>query len=341
MNFSDLCEIVTDLKLEYPNRWTEKILGPTSIDYPIPGHFIFIGDAKFLASFENTMGNPIYKKMGIIVDRKLYEAKKELFTSFEENIAFLVTTSSITQTIFKISKPFYNAKYADINNMVDGRQMGTAKVHPTASIAQNVFLGEDVEVGEGSVIHSGTVIMGKSKVGKNTTIYPNVNIYSFVNIGDNCRVHSGTIIGTDGFGYVFDSGVHNKIWHFGGVNIADDVEIGGGTTIDSGTFSPTVIGKGSKIDNQVQIAHNDILGIGVIMCGQSGLAGTVKVGNYCVLGGKAGVVNGVEIADGTQIGGASVVTASTKPKDILAGHPARPVKDWLRSVARLRQLSRK
>jgi UDP-3-O-[3-hydroxymyristoyl] glucosamine N-acyltransferase len=341
MKFTDLQKIVEDLDIKYPNEWAESILGPTSIEYPIENHFVFVGDKKFLKKLEENIENPAFQNMGVIVDAQLFEDKSESFDKLKEKIGYIVTTSSIPKSIIMLSKPYYDIKFGEINNMVDGRQMGTAKVHPTASIAQNVFLGENVEVAEGVVINPGCVIMGESKIGKGTVLFPNVTIYSFVTIGKNCRIHSGTTVGSDGFGYIFDAGVHHKIWHLGGVIIEDNVEVGAATTIDCGTFSPTKIGAGSKIDNLVQIGHNDQLGNGVVVCGQAGIAGSVTIGNYCVLGGKSGAVHGISIADGTQVGGAAVVTGDTKPKEVLAGHPARPLKEWLRGVAHIRKLTKR
>ena len=145
------------------------------------------------------------------------------------------------------------------------------------------------------------------------------------------------MIGSDGFGYNFDQGEHLKIWHIGGVVIGNDVEVGACTTIDSGTFTPTLLGDGSKLDNQVQIAHNCKLGRGVIMCGQSGLAGSATLGDYTLVGGKAAVGPGFTLGDRCQIGGAAVVNNDWPDDSILGGHPARPVKEWLRGVAHLRK----
>lgn len=339
MLFSSLKEFDQSLTLQIPTSWTEEILGPTAIECPMAQYFVFVKEKRFLDRLISMLENRVFEKMGVIVDAAFFDKSRDLWQEVAGRVGFIATTANVPQCMTKLSYPFYQQKFASINHVVDGRQMGTASVHPTAMIAQGVFIGEKAQIGENVIIHPGVVIMGHVSIAAGCEIYPRVTIYPHCQIGANCRIHSGTVIGADGFGYVFDKGVHHKIWHLGGVIIEKDVEIGANSTIDCGTFSPTKIGAGSKIDNQVQIGHNGQLGRGVIMCGQSGTAGTVKIGNYCVLGGRAAVANDLEIGDGCQIAGGAGVTSNWPAGQVLGGVPARPLKEWLRGVAYLRKIS--
>lgn len=277
----------------------------------------------------------------IIYDKKLWEelssSQARELERVKKGAACVMTSPHIALSMTRLSKPFFDIKNNHLNDEVDARQMGTAQIHPSARIAQGVFIGEGVKIGAGTKIHSSAVILAKSEIGENCEIFPNVTIYRFVKIAKGCRIHSHTTIGADGFGYTFDKGVHQKIWHIGGVEIGQDVEIGANTCIDQGTFSPTKIGDGCKIDNQVQIGHNCHLGKAVILCGQVGIAGSTTIEDYTVVGGGAGIGPDLVIGRESQIAGQAGVTGSCPAKSILAGHPARPVKEWLRSVAYLRK----
>lgn len=249
----------------------------------------------------------------------------------------LVTSPDLKLSMCKISKLFYDEKFNLINNVMDGRKSGTAVIHPSVDIGEGVFVGENVVIGANSFIYPGATILSNVEIGANTIVYPNVSIMSFSSIGQNVRIHSGSTIGSDGFGYHHANGVHEKIWHFGGVSIGDNVEIGSNCAIDQGTFSPTIIEDGAKLDNLVHVAHNVKIEKGAILCGQVGLAGSSTVGAYSVLGGKAALSDGKRIGAGSQVGGACMVLSDIEDGSKVGGHPARPVNEWLRSVAYLKK----
>ena len=180
--------------------------------------------------------------------------------------------------------------------------------------------------------------MSNCRVGARTTLFPNVSLNDDVIVGSDCLIHSNTVLGSDGFGYHFYQGTHIKVWHLGGVVIKDHVEIGASGTIDRGTFKDTIIGEGSKLDNMVHVAHNCILGKGVVICGQSALSGSVHIGDYAALGGQVGVLPGLEIGAGSRLMSGTKVMKSCSDNLNLAGCPAMPIRDWFRGIILMKNL---
>ena len=276
--------------------------------------------------------------------------KDQYVEEFKENLSHevpsltlynLISTDDFDLCLCQLSKEFFEKEKRSWNDEIDGRKLGTVDIHPSAIISPNSFIGKDVTIGENCIIHEGVRILSKSTIGNGAEIFPNVVIYQKTQIGNNVRIHANTTVGADGFGYNFVNGVHHKIYHFGGVQIGDDVEIGAGSTVDMGTFSPTIIGEGTKLDNLVQVAHNVQLGKGVIICSQSGVAGSTTVGDFTVIGGATAVTDHITVGKACQIGGKTGVIGDLEDGAIVAGYPARPVKEWLRGVAYLRKVSQK
>ena len=304
------------------------------------GTLTFVKNAKFLKTLDEYLTTAPQPLAGAVFDRKLWEGlSPEAQLSFQKRLGVVATSTNVPLSMTRLSRPLFVQKFGELQSAVDGRQLGNTEIHPSALIAQGVFVGEHVKIGAGVVIHPGVTIAPRVEIGDNTTIYANVAIYSFTTIGNNVRVHANTTIGSDGFGYVFDKGVHHKIWHTGGVVIQDDVEIGANCSVDMGTFTPTVIGAGTRIDNQVQIAHNSKIGRGCVLCGQSGLAGSAVLEDYVVLGGRAAIGPDTLIGKGTQVaGGAMVNEGAVWPAgSVLGGHPARDLKEWMRTFAWVRK----
>lgn len=301
------------------------------------GGLVFIKNKNFLNEWLEKNTTP---KTGVAVEKKYFDLLDESTkTALADKALFVATVNDVNIAMSYLSKPFYDEKFPHPNDIVDGRQMGSAVVDSTAWIAQGAFIGENVIIGTNVKIHSGVVLMSGVEIHEGTEIFPNTVIYRNVKIGKHVRIHGNCTIGADGFGYNFKNGEHLKVWHMGSVIIHDNVEIGAGTCIDSGTFSPTIIGAGSKIDNQVQIGHNCRLGRGVIICGQTGIAGSCTLGDFAVLGGKVAVANGITIGKAAQIAGNAGVIGNVGEGEVVGGFPARDIKEWMKGVAYIRKHS--
>jgi UDP-3-O-[3-hydroxymyristoyl] glucosamine N-acyltransferase len=213
-----------------------------------------------------------------------------------------------------------------------------AAVDRTASIGPHVVLERGVSVGPRAIVLAGCYVGAGARIGADAFLYPNVTVRERCEIGERVIVHSGTVIGSDGFGFVRDGQVHRKLPQVGNVVVEDDVELGACVTIDRATTGTTRIGAGSKIDNLVQIAHNVQVGKNCIIVAQVGISGSTVLGDDVVLAGQVGIVGHIEIGAGAMIGAKSGVSKSVKPGEKLFGIPALPVTQAMRIEASLRHL---
>lgn len=315
----------------------------SSLETLRPNSITFLKNKKFLNHFLESYKTQKIHQVYLLIEQELFnsiESRSE-FNILADVFSGIGTVKSVDLAMGLLSRPFYLRKHRNRNEMVDGRQMGTAQVHPSAQIAQNVFIGENVEIAEEVTIYPGAVVMGNCRVGARTTLYPNVSLNHDVVIGADCRVHSNTVLGSDGFGYHFNQGTHVKVWHLGGVVVEDHVELGANCTIDRGTFKDTIIGSGSKLDNAVHVAHNCVLGKGIILCAQSALAGSAQVGDYTMFGGRAAVASNIQMGAGCMVAAGAMVKDSWPANSKLGGYPAIPHQDWLRSVIAIKRLVQK
>jgi len=223
--------------------------------------------------------------------------------------------------------------------------METSHVSEKAKIGKNVKIGhfciieDDVEIGANSSIGPGTVIGRGVRLGENCRLHAQVTLYHAVRIGSRVNIHSHAVIGADGFGFAFDGERSIKIQQLGAVRIGDDVDVGAGTTIDRGAIEDTIVEDGVKIDNQVQIGHNCHIGAHSVICGCTAIAGSAKIGRYCVLGGASGMVGHLSLADGVQVSAMSLVNKSiTEPGIYSSGTGQMKVVDWKRAIVRFQQL---
>lgn len=255
----------------------------------------------------------------------------------------------INATLIKVDNAYESfAKLLDLYQQSLPEKEGTnslASIHPTASIGEQVYIGEftcicqNVIIGNGSRIYPQTYVGENVKIGSNTLIYPGVKIYHDCQIGSNCIIHSGTVIGSDGFGFApQDGSEYKKIPQIGNVVIEDEVELGSNVTIDRATMGSTIIRKGVKMDNLIQIAHNVEIGENTIIVSQAGISGSTKVGKNCMIAGQAGLIGHLNIADEVKIGAQAGISHNLKKGEIVVGSPAFDISTWRKSSVLFKKL---
>jgi UDP-3-O-[3-hydroxymyristoyl] glucosamine N-acyltransferase len=290
--------------------------GIAGIEDAKEGDITFLANPKYLPFLDKT------KASAVITGRDIGACSKTVVKTENPSLAFIKVVS------FLLPKS-------------EGHVKG---VHASAVIGKDVKLGKNAAVGACAVIEDGAAIgdntaiypccyIGKNtKIGKDTLIYSNVTIRERITVGDRVIIHSGTVIGSDGFGYVTVDGTHHKIPQVGTVVVEDDVEIGANVTVDRARFDKTVIGKGTKIDNLVQIAHNVTIGKNCLIVAQVGISGSTEIGNNVILAGKVGVVGHIKIGDNSIVMAQSGVIKSLPEGSIVWGFPAKPA-DLARKIS--------
>lgn len=284
------------------------ITGVCGIKEAREGDITFVANPKYFPFVEKTHAS------AIIAPRDMAPTVKPMIRTDNPSVAFAKVLSA--------ALPF--------------ETVHPSGIHPSAVIAKKVSLGKDVaigpyvvieegvSIGDKTVIYSGCYIGHHTTIGSGTLVWPNVSIRERVIIGSRVVIHSGTVIGSDGFGFATLQGVHHRIPQIGTVVIEDDVEIGSNVTIDRARFDKTVIGRGTKIDNLVQIAHNVVVGENSIIVAQAGVSGSTVIGKGVTLAGQAGLVGHISIGDGAVVAAQAGVTKSVPAHTTVSGYPARP-----------------
>ncbi len=318
-----LGELAELLEVELRGDSSLRVDGLATLKSAVPGKLSFLSNPRYVNQLASC------KASAVIIDPELASACQS---------AQLVSSSPYV-TYARASQLFLKDESAAAG------VHPSANVHPSAVLGEHVSIGSHVvveanaEIGEGAVIGAGSYVGARSRIGKHSRLIPNVSVYHDVSIGERAVVHSSVVLGADGFGFAFDGRQAIKIAQLGGVQIGDDVEIGAGSTIDRGALDDTVIGSGVKIDNQVQIAHNCVIGEHTIICGCSAIAGSTTIGRYCTIGGAVGIIGHLQIADKVMISAMSLVSQSiAEPGIYSSGTGLLESKEWKRNIVRFRQL---
>lgn len=253
----------------------------------------------------------------ILVNDELKDLVKSRTVVVENpHLAFAILSKSFSKPLFYPKSPCVIAK--------------------TVNIMPNVYIGNNVKIGENTVIMPGAFIGDNVVIGSDCIIHPNVVIYNDCIIGNSCHLNANCVIGSDGFGYAHTkTGEHVKIYHNGWVELEDFVEIGACTTIDRGVFEPTIVKKYAKIDNLVQIGHNCEVGFGCLIVSQVGLAGSTVLGRNVVMGGQSGTGGHLKIGDFAQVAGRGAVSKDLEPNKSYAGYPIMELKEWFKLQAKI------
>ena len=242
----------------------------------------------------------------------------------------------------------YYARVVQLLNPAEARPRGvhpSAVVHsvvpPSVSVGENVVLGKDVELGENVTLYPGCVVGDGVSIGDDSVLYPNVVVYRACKIGKRAIVQAGAVIGSDGFGFAKEGDSWVKIPQIGRVVIGDDVEIGANTSIDRGALDDTIIGDGVKLDNQIQIAHNVVIGQHTAMAGCVGVAGSTRIGQRCTVGGAGMIVGHLELADDVHVSAGTMVTKSLRhPGQYTSIFPLESHAEWLQNASQIKRLAK-
>ncbi len=303
------------------------LTGFAALDVAGPNDISFFGNARYAGQLAST------KAGAVMLADETAEAPDDTALLLVENpvIAFDVIVRR-----YGVAKPEFVAGVHASAVIGDAVTLDTGKV----SVGANAVIGDGAAIGDGSRIGAGVVVGEKVIIGEDCEIAPNVSLREGTVIGDRVIIHSGAVIGADGYGFEFVDGRHSKIEQLGIVRIDSDVEIGANTTIDRARFGETVVGEGTKIDNQVQIGHNVVIGKHCLIVAQVGIAGSTVLGDYVTLAARAGIGGHLKLGSKSTVGGKSGLITNLPEGETYFGYPAKPMKEDLRMQMRIKQLGR-
>lgn len=294
------------------------------IEEGMPGALSFLSNPKYTHYIYNTQSS-------IVLVNKDFEPEQ-----------------AVTATLIKVDNAYESlAKLMTLYEQSQPKRTGIdplAYVAPTAKLGKDVYLapfacvGDHAEIGDGTELHPHATVGRNAKVGSHCILYTHANVYHDCRVGNNCILHSGSVIGADGFGFAPSATGYEKIPQIGIAILEDDVEVGANTCIDRATMGATVIHKGVKLDNLIQIAHNVEIGSHTVIASQTGIAGSAKIGEWCMLGGQVGVAGHIKVGNRVSVGAQSGIPGNVKDGSTLMGYPAITPKQFARSAAVYKKL---
>lgn len=314
-------EIASFLSGEVVGNGDVKVSNVSKIEEGKPGSLAFLANNKYEEFIYTT-------EASVVLVNNTFIPKQEIK-------ATLIKVENAYEAFASLLELYVQAKSAILSGIEQ-----PSFISETAVVGNDIYLGafacigKNAKVGDNTKIYPQVNVGNNVSIGKNCIIYAGVKIYDDCVIGDNCILHANVVIGSDGFGFAPQKdGSYKKIPQIGNVILEDDVEIGASTTIDCGTMGSTIIRKGVKLDNLIQIAHNVEIGDNTVMAAHCGVSGSTKIGKNCVFGGQVGVVGHITIGDKVSVAAQSGIAKTVMEGEVILGSPALPVKDAMRAVA--------
>ena len=294
------------------------------IEEGIPGAISFLSNPKYTPYIYDTQSSIVLVNNDFVPEKEVKATLIKVNNAYESLAKLL--------NLYEMSKP----KKTGIDPL--------AYIAPTAKIGENVYIapfacvGDNAEIGDNTSLHPHATVGSGAKVGHDCILYPHVTVYHDCRVGNHCILHAGSVVGADGFGFAPSPEGYEKIPQIGIVVLEDNVEIGANTCIDRATMGATIIRKGVKLDNLIQIAHNVEVGSHTVMASQVGIAGSTKIGEWCMFGGQVGVAGHIKVGNKVNMGAQSGVHSSIKDGEALIGTPPMPLKGYFKSSAVFRKL---
>jgi len=317
-----LAEIAQIVAGSLEGNGSVKIHHVAKIEEAGAGEITFISNPKYARFIETTNAS------AVLVGKDFPTTEKTVIRTENPYVAFL-----------KILRLFHPPKEIVARGIHPTAIIeNTAVIGPDAHIGALVYVGNNSVIGKNVTLHPGVVISDNVQIGDHSLIYANVSVRENIKIGNKVIIHSGTVLGSDGFGFAREGQEYHKIPQVGTVVIEDDVEIGANCSIDRATLGQTVIRKGAKLDNLIQIAHNVEVGENTVIAAQTGISGSTKIGRNNIIGGQVGFVGHIETGENVTVGAQSGVSKSLPANSVYFGYPARPIMQAKREEAALRKL---